>query len=265
MILKWKKHNFLFDLIFSLAGTLLIIFILLPLLQTIFGTSLQDYQATLSDPQVLSVIGVTFLAGVTATLLAFLFGLPLAYILERKKIFGKRIIQAIIDLPIVIPHTAAGIALLMVFGARGIIGELFSNFGVHFVDSFAGIVLAMFFVSSPFFVDACREAIHGVDKDLELNASIDGANSWQVFFQVTLPLALRGVISGAIMMWARGISEFGAVVIIAYNPKIISTLLFERFEGYGLNAALPIAAILIIVVLFVFLFIRSLFLSSSRD
>ena len=260
-----KKHNFLFDLVFSLAGTLLIIFVVLPLLVTIFGTSIQDYQNTLSDPQVLSVIGVTFLGGLVATLLAFLVGLPLAYILERKKIFGKRIIQAIVDLPIVIPHTAAGIALLMVFGSHGIIGGLFTSTSIHFVDSFFGIVIAMFFVSSPFFVNSCREAIHSVDKDLELNACIDGANAWQVFFLVTLPLAWRGVTSGAIMMWARGISEFGAVVILAYNPKIISTLLFERFEGYGLNAALPIAAILIIVVLFVFIFIRSLFLSSKSD
>jgi molybdate/tungstate transport system permease protein len=260
-----KRHNFLFDLIFSLAGTLLIIFVLLPLLLTVFGTPIQDYQKTLTDPQVLSVIVVTFLAGLVATLMAFLFGLPLAYILERKKFFGKRIIQSIIDLPIVIPHTAAGIALLMVFGSHGIIGNLFAAMSIHFVDSFTGIVVAMFFVSSPFFINSCREAVHSVDKDLELTACIDGANAWQVFYQVTLPLAWRGVTSGAIMMWARGISEFGAVVILAYNPKIISTLLFERFEGYGFNAARPIAAILIIVVLFVFIFVRSLFLPSKSD
>jgi len=260
-----KKHNFLFDLIFSLAGTLLIIFVLLPLLLTVLGTSIQEYQKTLTDPQVLSVIGVTFLAGLVATLIAFIFGLPLAYVLERKEFFGKRIIQAIVDLPIVIPHTAAGIALLMVFGSHGIVGDFFNGTGIHFVDSFLGIVVAMFFVSSPFFINASREAIHSVDIDLELNACIDGANAWQVFYRVTVPLAWRGVTSGAIMMWARGISEFGAVVILAYNPKIISTLLFERFEGYGLNSARPIAAVLIIIVLFIFIFVRSLFLPSKSE
>jgi len=260
-----KRHSFLFDLVFSLAGTLLIIFVLLPLLVTVLGTPIQDYKNTLTDPQVLSAIGLTFLAGLVATLAAFLFGLPLAYILERKRFFGKRLIQAVVDLPIVIPHTAAGIALLMVFGNRGIVGSWFTGTSIHFVDSFLGIVVAMFFVSSPFFVNASREAIHAVDKDLELNACIDGANAWQVFYQVTLPLSWRGVTSGAIMMWARGISEFGAVVILAYNPKIISTLLFERFEGYGLTSALPIAAILIIVVLFVFLLVRSLFLPAQNE
>jgi molybdate/tungstate transport system permease protein len=95
-----------------------------------------------------------------------------------------------------------------------------------------------------------------VDEELERVALIDGASAWQAFWHVTLPLAARGVLGGAVMMWARGISEFGAVVILAYNPKIVPVLIYERFNGFGLGSAQPIAALLIVVALLVFIILR---------
>ena len=95
-----------------------------------------------------------------------------------------------------------------------------------------------------------------VDEEFEKIALIDGASQWQAFFSVTLPLAWRGVLGGAVMMWARGISEFGAVVILAYHPKIVPVLIYERFEGSGLQAAQPIALLLILVALAVFISLR---------
>ena len=104
-----------------------------------------------------------------------------------------------------------------------------------------------------------------VDRELELTALVEGATPWGAFWHVSLPLAWRGVISGAMMMWARGVSEFGAVVILAYYPKIVPTLIYELFNGYGLSAARPAAALLILVVLVVFGVLRWLAVKSSAD
>ena len=104
-----------------------------------------------------------------------------------------------------------------------------------------------------------------VDDELERVAMTDGASHWQAFWHVTLPLAWRGVLGGAVMMWARGISEFGAVVILAYHPKIVPVLVYERFEGFGLAAAQPVALLLIIVALVVFIFLRLALLPEKTD
>lgn len=241
---------------FVLAGGILILFILLPLVNTIITTQPENLALTVADPSVSRSIGLTFLAAAIATGLAALFGLPLAYLLARIQFPGKRLVEGIVDLPVVIPHTAAGIALLMVFGSKGIFGRLLAPLGVFFTDSLAGIVVAMLFVSLPYLVNMSREAIALVDLEMERVALIDGATPWQAFWHVTLPQAWRGMVGGALMMWARGISEFGAVVILAYHPKTVPVLIFERFEGFGLNAAQPIAVFLILVVLVVFGLLR---------
>lgn len=245
-----------FNLIFSIASGLLILFIVLPLISTLLSSTPAAFLKSFSDPEVLKSIGLTFGAAAIATALALVTGVPLAYLLARRKFRGKRLLEAIINLPVVIPHTAAGIALLLVFGRRGLLGQWLSPLGITFTDNLAGIVVAMLFVSLPFLVNLSREAFALVDEEMERVALIDGASQWQAFFHVTLPLAWRGVLGGAVMMWARGISEFGAVVILAYHPKIVPVLVYERFEGFGLDAAQPIALLLILVALVVFISLR---------
>jgi molybdate/tungstate transport system permease protein len=144
----------------------------------------------------------------------------------------------------------------MVFGSRGVLGAPLQQFGIFFVDRIAGVVVAMLFVGLPFLITSSREAFAAVDIEMEKAAMIDGANAWQTFLHVTLPQSWRGVTAGAMMMWARGISEFGAVAIFAYHPKIVPVLVFERFQGFGLNAARPIAVILIFAVLIVYVGLR---------
>jgi molybdate/tungstate transport system permease protein len=251
-----NRKNLTFNILFSLAGGLLILFIALPLVSTLLSTTPATFLKSFSDPEVLQSIGLTFGAAAIATSLAFVTGIPLAYLLARRKFRGKRLLEAIVNLPVVIPHTAAGIALLLVFGRRGLLGQWLSPLGITFTDNLAGIVVAMLFVSLPFLVNLSREAFSLVDEELEKVALIDGASQWQAFINVTLPLAWRGVLGGAVMMWARGISEFGAVVILAYHPKIVPVLVYERFEGYGLDAAQPIALLLILVALVVFILLR---------
>ena len=258
------RKNFVFNLIFSIAGGLLVLFVVLPLVSTLLSTTPAALLASFGDPQVLSSIGLTFGAAAIATAIALTTGVPLAYLLARRRFRGKRLLEAIINLPVVIPHTAAGIALLLVFGRQGLLGQWLSPLGITFTDNIAGIVVAMLFVSLPFLVNLSREAFAMVDEELERVAMTDGASPWQVFWHITLPLAWRGVLGGAVMMWARGISEFGAVVILAYNPKIVPVLIYERFEGYGLTAAQPLTLLLILVALVVFILLR-LALLPERD
>jgi molybdate/tungstate transport system permease protein len=258
------RKTFLFNLLFSIAGGLLVLFVVLPLVSTLLSTTPSEFIRSFSDPEVLKSIGLTFGAAAIATLAALTTGVPLAYILARRKFRGKRLLEAIINLPVVIPHTAAGIALLLVFGRRGLLGQWLSPLGITFTDNLGGIVVAMLFVSLPFLVNLSREAFALVDEELERVALTDGASPWQAFRHVTLPLAWRGVLGGAVMMWARGISEFGAVVILAYNPKIVPVLIYERFEGFGLDAAQPVALLLILVALIVFILLRLVLLPEKE-
>ena len=251
-----NRKKLTFNLIFSLAGGLLVLFVVLPLVSTLLSTTPTVFLSSFNDPEVLKSIGLTFGAAAIATAVALVSGVPLAYLLARRRFHGKRLLEAIINLPVVIPHTAAGVALLLVFGRRGLLGQWLSPLGITFTDSLAGIVVAMLFVSLPFLVNLSREAFALVDEEFEKVALTDGASQWQAFFNVTLPLAWRGVLGGAVMMWARGISEFGAVVILAYHPKIVPVLIYERFEGFGLDAAQPIALLLILVALVVFILLR---------
>ncbi|HAE85090.1 MAG TPA: molybdenum ABC transporter permease [Anaerolineaceae bacterium] len=241
---------------FALAASLLILFIILPVLVTVFSVSVRSLLETMTDPDVARSISLTFLAGGVATGIGVLLGLPLAYIMARISFPGKSIVSGIIDLPLIIPHTAAGVGLLLVFGRQGILGPAFAQLGVYFTDSLAGIVVGMMFVSLPLLINASREAFAAVDRELEQSARVDGASAWQIFWGVTLPLAWKGVLSGVIMMWARGISEFGAVVILAYSPKIIPVLIYERFQGFGLSSAVPVTALMLILVLFLFIALR---------
>ncbi len=233
-----------------------LVFIILPLAVTALATSPSEIWLALNDREVLRSIGTTFLAGTIATTLGFLLGVPLAWVLARRAFPGKGLVEGIVTLPIIIPHTAAGIALLMVFGSRGVLGAPLQHLGIFFVDRIAGVVVAMLFVGLPFLITGSREAIAAVDIEMEKAAMIDGANAWQIFLHVTLPQSWRGVTAGAMMMWARGISEFGAVAILAYHPKIVPVLVFERFQGFGLSAARPIAVILILAVLIVYVGLR---------
>ena len=254
----------LFDLVFILLSGLLVLFVILPLASTLLAITPYSFWQSLTDPEVYRSISLTFGAAAIATGLGLVTGVPLAYQLARRRFRGKRLVEAVVNLPVVIPHTAAGVALLMVFGRRGLLGQWLTPLGLTFTDTLAGIVVAMLFVSLPFLVNMSKEAFALVDEELERVALTDGATHWQAFRHVTLPLAWRGVLGGAVMMWARGISEFGAVVILAYHPKIVPVLVYERFEGFGLSAALPVAVLLILTVLVVFGLLRLALLPENK-
>jgi molybdate/tungstate transport system permease protein len=248
---------------FVIAASLLVLFVALPIAVTVLSSSIETLIATVTDREVARSIGLTFGAGAISSCIGLALGLPLAYILARGRFPGRSTLAGLVDLPLIIPHTAAGIALLLVFGRQGILGQGFARVGLIFTDRLGGIVVGMLFVSLPLLINASREAFAAVPVDYEQAARVDGGGAWQVFWHITLPLAWRGVLSGAIMMWARGISEFGAVVILAYSPKIVPVLIYERFQGFGLSSAQPVAAFLILVVLALFVLLR--WLARSLD
>jgi molybdate/tungstate transport system permease protein len=247
-------------LTFFLLGLLIFLFIIIPLAKMIFSSvsEAEILWQTILDSEVTGAIGLTLYAALLATLVGFLLGVPLAYLLARHDFPGKRLVEGLIDVPIVVPHTAAGIALLFVFGRRFFLGSAFETIGIEFVDSIAGIVIAMLFVSIPFLIDSAKEGFKKVDVRLEKVARTLGASPWQAFFRVSFPLAWRSIMAGNIMMWARGISEFGAVIILAYHPMIAPVLVYERFETYGLDYARPIAVLLILVSVLVFIVLRTI-------
>jgi len=213
---------------------------------------------TLLDPEVNGAIWLSLYAAIIATAVGFVLGVPLAYLLARVEFPGKQLVEGLIDVPIVVPHTAAGIALLFVFGRDFFAGKAFHFMGIDFVDSAAGIVIAMLFVSVPFLINSAKEGFRKVDVRLEKVSRTLGASPWQAFFRISLPLAWRSILAGSIMMWARGISEFGAVIILAYHPMVAPILILERFETYGLAYSQPVAALLIIICLFVFITLRTI-------
>ncbi len=242
--------------LFAALGGLLLLFIAAPLLWTLGAVSPTALMAALGEGEVRRAITLTLWASLVATVLALLTGVPLAYLLARHDFPGKRFVEGLIDVPIVVPHSAAGIALLLLFGREAIVGRLLAPLGLRFVAAVPGIVIAMLFVSLAFLVDAARDGFAAIDPRLERVARTLGASPWQAFCSIALPLAWRSILSGMLMMWARGLSEFGAVIILAYHPMVAPVLIFERFEAYGLDAALPVAALMILISLAVFVLLR---------
>ncbi|HOG08508.1 MAG: ABC transporter permease [Syntrophales bacterium] len=246
------------NLVFLLLGGLILAFIAVPILKMILAANPSILFDSLRDSEVAKSIVLTLYAALIATVIGFALGVPLAYLLAKTHFPGKRLIEGLIDLPIVIPHSAAGIALLFVFGRNFFMGKAFDSVGIRFLDSLAGIVIAMLFVSVPFLIDSAKEGFQKVDPRLENVARTLGASPWQTFGRVSFPLAWRSIMAGNIMMWARGMSEFGAVIIIAYHPMIAPVLVYEKFETYGLNYARPIAVLLILISMIVFVVLRFL-------
>jgi molybdate/tungstate transport system permease protein len=248
------------SLIFLFIGSVLILFTILTLFNMIFRQIVLEPEGFLeaaSDPIVIESILLTLYASFLATLVAMILGTPLAYVLARHDFRGKTIVESIIDVPVIIPHSVAGIALYALFMRRSAVGGAFDNLGIVFEDSLWGIVVAMLFVSAPFYVNAAKEGFQSINPRLERVARTLGASQWKAFYRITLPLAVRHLFSGAVMAWARGISEFGAVIMIAFYPMIAPILIYYRFTTHGLKGSQPVAVLLILICFVVFILLRA--------
>jgi len=244
-------------LLFWLIGSLLVGFILLPLI----GLGMTQTGASLAHvarmAEVRQAIGLSVEASLITVAIAALVGVPLAYGLAYTLWPGKGIVGVIIDLPIVVPHTVSGIALLIVFGREGILGApVGAILGLKFWGTLAGIVAAMLFVSAPYAVNAARIGFEAIDPRLQKVARTLGLGPWRTFFEITLPLARREIVIGLTLTFARSISEFGAVVIIAYYPMTAPVEIYNLFLRFGLNDAAGASVLLLIVALTLFVLFR---------
>ena len=247
-----------FQLIIIFFGGLVLLFVISPLLGMFLATSPVELFNTAGESEVRKSIWLTLSASCIATILFAIAAVPFAYFLARKEFPLKKVVTGIIDLPVVIPHSAAGIAVLGFVSRESVLGKIGSSVGLDFVNAPAGIVVAMAFVSLPFLINAARDGFSGVPVRLEKAAMNLGASPFRVFFTISVPLAARNIISGLILMFARGLSEFGAIVIVAYHPMVTPVLIFERFGAFGLKYARPVAVLFILVCLSFFILLRIL-------
>ena len=244
------------NLVFIFLGGLALMFIIAPLLSMFLHTSASDFIETSMDKEVRHSIGLTLYTSFLATAIFAIGAIPLSYLLARKEFKGKKLVMGLVDIPIVIPHSAAGIAIIGIVSRDTVVGKIASEFGINFVNNPAGIAVAMAFVSIPFLLNAARDGFAAVPERLEKAALNLGASPARVFFTISVPLAARSIVSGLILMFARGMSEFGAVVIVAYHPMITPVLIYERFGAFGLNYARPVSVVFIIVCLLFFVLLR---------
>jgi molybdate/tungstate transport system permease protein len=248
--------NRLFFLLFWLIGGIILAFTLIPLLNLFFTQPLSVIVDVAGMQDVRASIYLSMLTAVITALLAALLGTPLAYLLARRSFPYRAVIEAIVDLPLAVPHTVAGISLLFIFGRNGPIGKVAQYFGLSFWGSSLGIIIAMLFVSSPYMVNAAREGFESIDIRLEKAARTLGATPIQVFFQVSLPLSLRSILTGIVLTYARSIAEFGAVIVMAYYPQTAPVKIYELFLSGGLEQSAAAAALLLIITLSTFVLFR---------
>jgi molybdate transport system permease protein len=199
-----------------LSGALLLL-VVLPIAGLLFTASPRQLLRGLGDPLVGPAVRLTIATTLASLLLVVLCGTPLAWVLARRRGRLWRVLETVLEMPVVLPPAVAGVALLLAFGRRGLLGPELAVFGIGLPFSRAAVVLAQAFVASPFFVQAAVGAFRRLDPELVLVARTLGASWPRVFFTVAIPLSWPALASGAAMSWARALGEFGATLMFAGN------------------------------------------------
>ena len=236
-------------------------FLLLPLLALLVRTPWATLPARLASPEVGQALRLSLLCGALATLLCLLLGVPLAWLLARAEFPGRRLVRALVTVPLVLPPVVGGVALLLLLGRRGLLGERLDLwFGLSLPFTTAAVVVAEAFVALPFLVVAVEGALRGADRRYEDAAATLGASRWTVFRRVTLPLVAPGVVAGTVLCFARALGEFGATVTFAGNlPGVTRTMPLAVYLALETD---PEAAVVLSLLLLV---VSVLVLASLRE
>ncbi|MFB6109772.1 MAG: ABC transporter permease [Halodesulfurarchaeum sp.] len=230
--------------VFALLGSVLFVYLLYPFLAFFLwgaGIEMGDFL----DPAVISAVKYSLLSAPVSTLLATIFGVPLAYVLARTSFPGKAIVDALVVLPLVMPPVVGGIMLLSGFGHFTPIGAAAAALGLRLTDSYLGIVLAQTFVSSPFVVITARSGFASVDREIEQAARSLGKGPLATFRLVSLPLARGSILAGVVLTFARAMGEFGATMMTAYHPSTMPTQIWLTFISEGIDATAPLVIVLL--------------------
>ena len=209
---------------------------------------------------VLTALWLSLATTAVTLVITVVFGGPLAFVLARRQFTGKWLVEALVDLPIVLPPSVAGLALLIAFGRRGLLGGVLDVAGVGIPFTTVAVVLAQTFVSAPFFVRSARAGLAGVEREVEDAARVDGASESQVVRRITVPLASAALAAGLVMSWARALGEFGATIMFAGNiagrTQTLPVLVYGEFQGGDLDASLAAAALLVLAAVGVLVAVR---------
>jgi molybdate/tungstate transport system permease protein len=245
------------SMVFLGAGLALLFFVLLPVAVLLLGEYPQSIGNIIGQARIRNAIYITLITATISTVFLAAFCIPLAYAISRLKFFGKPLLLSLIDVPIVIPQSVAGIALLMVFSKQQFLGEkLFNVFGMQFDGTMLGICLAQVFVAMPFIMKSSIAAFDSVPHGLEIAARTLGASSFDSFKRVALPLAAKGLFLGAVLAWARAAGEFGALLFLAPYPETAPVAAYNRFASVGLVETAPLVTTLLLFSLVMFFLLQ---------
>ncbi|MEA2536743.1 MAG: molybdate transport system permease protein [Chloroflexota bacterium] len=255
--------------VIAVAG-LFALFLGLPVLALVARAILDgSLSVALGSTVVLDALWLSLATTAVSLAITVALGLPLAVVLARQRFRGKGWLEAIVDLPIVLPPSVAGLALLLVFGRRGVLAAPFELLGISVPFTTVAVVLAQVFVSAPFFIRSARTGIAGVDRDLEDAARVDGASEPQLFRAITVPLAGAALAAGLVMSWARSLGEFGATIMFAGNvegrTQTLPLVVYSEFQGGDLDASVAAAAILVLAAFGVLVAVRVLHWGRAVD
>ncbi len=255
--IRWGKN--LFILISGLIILITILFYTLPLISLILRITPAEFITAICEPNVRSAITLSLVTATTATIIVVLLGTPLAYMNARIDYPGRKFIETLIDVPIVLPPSVAGLALLVLFGRRGLIGSYFNELGITIIFTSVAVIIAQIFVAGPLYIRQAKSAFAMVDQVYESAARTLGAGRLLTFIKVTVPLARTGLISGIILSFARAIGEFGATIMVAGNlPGRTQTmpLAIYGFMQSDLTASIALSIVLIAISFIILILIR---------
>jgi molybdate transport system permease protein len=240
-----------------LASLPMLAFLIIPIVAMISRVRPEDLAANLANPEVGQAIWLSLTTTAASTALGLLLGTPLAYLLARRRFRGHGLLDTLVDLPMVLPPSVAGIALLLAFGRRGVIGAWLDGAGISIAFTSVAVVLAQTFVAAPFYIKTAVAGFDGVERELEQAAMVDGGGPWQVFTRITLPLCWPVLLGGLVMTWARALGEFGATIIFAGNfPGRTQTMPLAIYLGFELDLSLALTlSVILLVVSYLVLFI----------
>jgi molybdate transport system permease protein len=228
-----------------------LLFLTLPLLGLLVRAPWTTLPRRLTEPGVLTALGLSLRCATLATLVCVILGVPLAWLLARVEFPGRRLVRALVTVPLVLPPVVGGVALLLVFGRKGLLGAwLDTTFGITLPFTTTGVVIAEAFVAMPFLIIAVEGALRGADSRYEEAAATLGAGRWTTFTHVTLPLVAPGIVAGAVLCWARALGEFGATITFAGNyPGTTQTMPLAVYLALetDLDAAIVLSLILLTV------------------
>lgn len=248
--------------LFASPTLLFTAFVVVPLLAlALRGWQDGEVADRLTSPFVWHALRLSILTSTLTLTLALLLGVPMAYVLVRARFPGRRLLAVLVELPMVLPPTVAGVALLVAFGRRGVIGGTLADAGVDLSFTTAAVVMAQLFVAAPFLVRSVAAGFEAIDTTYEDVSRTLGVSEWRTFWRVTLPLARPALLSGAVLCWTRALSELGATLIFAGNfegrTQTMPLAIITAFESSaGLAGAIALSLVLLAVALFLLLLAR---------